>query len=166
MADQVELYFLRHAHAGDPAKWTGPDEQRPLSGKGEQQTERLATFLRGIGFAPDAIVTSPMVRAARTAEILARHVGVPVTVDDRLEGNVDASTVEAILRDAGDPARPVLVGHDPDFSSLVGTLSGGADIPMRKGALARIDIRRPIRPGGGDQRWLVPPDLLERTPTG
>ena len=68
--------------------------------------------------------------------------------------------LEDILRDAGDPLRPVVVGHDPDFSTLVAELCGAPDIPMKKGALARIDIERPLRPGAGTIRWLVPPDLL------
>lgn len=160
MIDAVELYLLRHAHAGDPAEWDGPDEERPLSVKGEKQTDRLARFLAGIGFQPDAIITSPKVRAAQTAEIVAHRLGMPVGLDDRLAGDLGTSTIEAILRDAGDPIRPVLVGHDPDFSSLVGMLCGAGNVPMRKGALARIDIRRPLQPGRGELRWLLPPDLL------
>lgn len=165
MTDPIELYLLRHAHAGDPAGWDGPDEQRPLSPKGEKQTDRLARFLAGIGFQPDAIITSPKTRAAQTAEILAQRVGMPVGVDPRLAGDLGTSTLEAVLRDAGDPLRPVLVGHDPDFSSLVGMLCAG-NVPMRKGALARIDVRRPLQPGRGELRWLVPPDLLRPVPNG
>jgi phosphohistidine phosphatase len=161
VSDQVELYLLRHAHAGDPAEWDGPDEKRPLSPKGEKQTERLARFLAGIGFQPDAVITSPKLRASQTAEILAQRIEMPVRVDDRLAGDLGTSALEAILGDAGDPVRPVLVGHDPDFSSLVETLCGGGNIPIRKGGLARIDIRRPLQPGRGELRWLVPPDLLK-----
>ena len=64
----IELYLLRHADAGDPMAWQGPDAARPLSGKGERQADRLGRFLAGIGFTPDAIITSPKVRAAQTAE--------------------------------------------------------------------------------------------------
>ncbi len=160
MSDPIQLYLLRHAHAGDPAEWDGPDDQRPLSPKGERQSDRLGRFLAGIGFEPDAIITSPKVRAARTAEIVAEPLGLAVRVDERLGGGVGVSALEAILTDAGNPVRPVLVGHDPDFSELVETLSGG-NVPMRKGALARIDSGRPLRPGAGELRWLVPPDLLK-----
>jgi phosphohistidine phosphatase len=159
--DTIELHLLRHAHAGDPATWNGPDEHRPLSPKGERQAERLADFLAGVGFSPDAIVTSPKVRAAGTAEIVARRLAVAVTVDERLGNELGLAELEAILRDAGDPSRPVLVGHDPDFTSLVELLCGADNVPMRKGALARIDIRGPLQPGRGELRWLVPPDLLK-----
>jgi phosphohistidine phosphatase len=157
----IELHLLRHAHAGDPLAWDGPDEARPLSDKGEKQADRLGRFLAGTGFQPDAIITSPKARAAQTAEIVAQRLGIPVGVDERLGGEFGIRALEALLRDAGDPARPVIVGHDPDFTELVAILCGASRVPMRKGALARIDAERPLEPGGGTLRWLVPPDLLK-----
>jgi phosphohistidine phosphatase len=156
----IELYFLRHAHAGDAAAWTAPDALRPLSEKGERQADRLGRFLVRAGFAPDALITSPKVRAARTAEIVAVHLGVPVTADARLAGPFGLDELDAILADAGDPVRPVLVGHDPDFSELLALLAGADHLPMRKSALARVDLDRPLRPDAGTLRWLLPPDLV------
>ncbi len=156
----TELYVLRHAHAGDSAAWTGLDADRPLSAKGERQAERLGRFLASIHFAPDAIITSPKVRAAQTAASVASHLGRSVTIDPRLGEGFDLESLEAVLRDAGDPTRPVIVGHDPDFSDIVTRLCGAAAIPMRKGALARIDVDRPLVDGLGTLRWLLPPDLL------
>ena len=158
----MELYLLRHADAGNPTAWDGPDERRPLSDKGEKQADRLGRFLAGIGFQADAIVTSPKVRAAQTAKIVAERLGLPVGEDERLAGELSIGALEAILRDAGDPVRPVIVGHDPDFTELVAILCGAARVPMKKGSLARIDVARPLEPGGGTLRWLVPPDLLRR----
>ena len=105
------------------------------------------------------MLTSPLVRARETAEIVAELLGVRVRVDPRLGEPLDLATVDAILDDAGSPGRPVVVGHDPDFSEIVTELVG-APILMRKGALARIDVERPLEPGAGDLRWLLPPDLL------
>ena len=92
---------------------------------------------------------------------MARHLGVRYSTDDRLARAFDLATLEELLRDAGDPSRPVVAGHDPDFSELLAELAGAAQIPMRKGALARLDIERPLRPGTGTLRWMVPPDLLK-----
>jgi phosphohistidine phosphatase len=159
-SDSVQLYLLRHAHAGDPMGWSGPDAARPLSPKGEQQAERLARFLASVAFKPDAIITSPKVRAARTAEIVAEALGVEVREDERLAREFDLVTIEAILFDAGEPTKPVLVGHDPDFSDVAAALVGAPSLTMRKGAFARIDADRPLVAGSGTLRWLVPPDLL------
>ena len=54
----------------------------------------------------------------------------------------------------------MVVGHDPDFSMLLSGLIGSAPQGMRKGALATIDIQRPLRAGTGTLRWLIPPELL------
>jgi phosphohistidine phosphatase len=157
----IELHLLRHADAGDPMAWDGPDEARPLSDKGERQADKLGRFLAGVAFAPDAVITSPKVRAAQTAEIVARHLGVPVVVDERLAGGLDIDGVEATLGAAGDPVRPVLVGHDPDFTDLVEVLTTSSAVTMKKGAMLRIDIDRPLAPGGGQLAWLVTPNLLK-----
>ena len=158
----VQLHLLRHAHAGDPFEWDGPDEARPLSPRGERQADRLGRFLAGVGFRTDAIITSPKVRAVQTAEIVAERLGVPVGTDDRLAGDVGLGALEATLLDAGHPTSPILVGHDPDFSDLIVKLCGGLGVPMRKGAFARLDAERPFEPGRATLRWLIPPDLLKQ----
>ena len=153
------IHLLRHAHAGDSAEWDGPDATRPLTEKGRGQAERLGRFLAAQAFRPEAILTSPKVRAAQTAEIVAGHLGLGVGIEERLAGGLDLGVVDAILAEQGSPRSVVLVGHDPDFSELLATLCG-ADIPMRKGALARIEADVPLEPGTGVLRWLIPPDLL------
>ena len=155
----VELCLLRHAHAGDSTTWEQADELRPLTEKGRRQAERLGRLLAAAGFAPDAILASPLVRARETAEIVAGLLGVSTHIEPRLGEPLDLATLDAILDDAGSPRRPLIVGHDPDFSELVSELVG-APILMRKGALARIDIERPMEPGSGELRSLLPPDLL------
>ena len=158
--ERTELYLIRHADAGDPEAWTGSDDVRPLSGKGEKQAKRLGRFLAELGFRPDAVITSPKTRARQTAEIVADSLGVEIAIDERLAGGVDVVAIEAILFDAGEPERPVLVGHDPDLSELTSWIAGAGSIALKKGALVRIDTVRPISESSGTLRWLVPPDLL------
>jgi len=155
----VELCLLRHAHAGDSTRWAGDDELRPLTEKGRRQAERLARHLAAAGYAPDVVLTSPLVRARETAEIVAEILGAPLRVEPRLGEMVDLPALERILADAGDPPRPILVGHDPDFSELASELVA-APIHLRKGTLARIDAERPLEPGAGELAWLLPPDLF------
>ena len=156
----LELYLLRHADAGDPAAWQGPDEARPLSRKGLRQAERLGAFLARLGFAPDAVITSPLVRARETAETVAAALDVPWAEDARLAFGAGLGDVQAVVADHADASRLLLVGHDPDFSELVTDLTG-ADAPMKKGALARLDVVAGVVPGGAVLRWLLPPDLLK-----
>lgn len=157
------LHLLRHAHAGDPERWDAPDAARPLSERGRRQAVRLGALLAAMDERPDVFVTSPKIRAAQTAELVAEAIGAPVVVDARLALGLDVRAVEEILLEsAPDAARPCLVGHDPDFSRILGDLLGIAPVPMRKGAIARIDVARPIAYGRGVLRWLVPPEVVPR----
>ena len=157
----LHLFLLRHADAGDPGAWRGDDDERPLSPKGERQAARLGTFLGERGFQADAIVSSPKVRARRTAEIVGAAIGVDVSLDERLGEGASPSTVDAIAAELGQPRRLVIVGHDPDFSHLLAWLSGADGLSMKKGAFARIDVAGKVDDGRGTLRWLVPPDLLD-----
>ena len=154
------LHLLRHADAGDPARWPGPDSERPLSPLGIEQIERLVAHLVAVGFESDAVLSSPKRRAIETAGPVAAAFGLEVVVDQRLGGALTLADVDAILQGAGDPRSPVLVGHDPDFRDLLTTLVGAIDLSMKKGALARIEARRPFEAGAARLRWLLPPDAL------
>jgi phosphohistidine phosphatase SixA len=154
-----ELYLLRHAHAGDPAKWQGDDAARPLSDKGREQAARLGAFLADHGFGTPAIRTSPRLRALQTAQIVGAALGVEPMVDERLGRHLRLPDLSAVLADAG-AARVVVVGHDPDFSELAAELIDADELLLRKGAMARFDLVPPLRVGGGTLRWLLPADLL------
>ena len=157
----ISVHLLRHAHAGDPERWSGDDAARPLSDKGRRQAERLGRFLEDYDDAPDLFITSPKVRAADTAEIVAKAVGSKVVVDPRLAADLDADALADILLAHADADRPCVVGHDPDFSELLGELLGLPPIPMRKGAIARVDVEKRDRLAGrGTLRFMIPPDLL------
>ncbi|HYH92872.1 MAG TPA: histidine phosphatase family protein [Candidatus Saccharimonadales bacterium] len=158
----MRLHLLRHAHAGDAATWDRPDAERPLSDKGRAQAERLGKHLAAVDAELGLFLTSPKVRARDTAVIVAAALGANVEEDDRLAEGFLVSTLEEILRDHGDPDPVTLVGHDPDFSEVLATLIGARELPMRKGAVARVELDRPLTPEGGELRWLLTPDLLKR----
>jgi phosphohistidine phosphatase SixA len=153
------LYLLRHAHAGDPEGWAGDDDLRPLSEKGRRQATRLGETLARWSEAPDLFITSPRLRARETAELAAEPLGAGVVVDQRLARPLDAALVAEICA-AHDASRPCLVGHDPDFSEVLGEVLGIGAVPMRKGAFARVDFEGSIRAGRGTIRVLLPPELL------
>ena len=110
---------------------------------------------------PDVIVTSPKVRSTQTAELVAATLGMTVRVDDRLAAGFGRRELWDLLDGLG-AREPMLVGHDPDLTELLGYLIDAAGVPLRKGALATVDVA--MQPAGisGTLRWLVPPDLLEK----
>jgi phosphohistidine phosphatase len=155
----VEVYLLRHADAGNPDKWTGDDADRPLSPKGRRQSERLGRFLARNGFKPNAIISSPKVRALQTAELVAAALGTRIETDHRLGMPVDIDLLSKIVAESGGE-RVVLVGHDPDMSDLAAEMMGAQYLPLKKGEIARFDTTLPLQPAGALLRWLVPPDLI------
>ena len=140
-------------------EWEGDDDLRPLTSKGRKQAERLGRFLCEHGIRPDVIVSSPKVRALQTAEIVGAELGMTVRSDSRLAGGFGKRELWALLDDLG-AREPMLVGHDPDFSQLLGYLIDAAGLTMRKGALATVDLETRLGDGEGVLRWLLPPELL------
>jgi 8-oxo-dGTP diphosphatase len=98
----VDLYVVRHAHAGSRSAWDGRDLTRPLSKKGRRQAEAIADLLAEAGI--ERMLSSPARRCIETLEPLADRLGVTVEGDDRLaEGAraVAALSLAAELQDFG-----------------------------------------------------------------
>jgi phosphohistidine phosphatase len=155
----IRLHLLRHAHAGDAYEWSGDDALRPLTHKGRRQAERLGRFMCEHDIRPDVIVSSPKVRALQTAEIVAAELGMTVRREDRLGDGFGKEDLWALLDELG-AREPLLVGHDPDLSTLLTYLIDTSGLSMRKGALATVDLETRLGDGEGVLRWLLPPELL------
>jgi phosphohistidine phosphatase len=123
------LWLLRHGDAKDGS----PDAERPLTKKGERQSRAAGEALAGLGVKLEACLTSPKVRAAETARLACKPLGVEPRQEPKLAGGpFDAEQLAAGLDEV------LLVGHDPDFSMAVHDLTG-AQVRLKKGGLAGID---------------------------
>ncbi len=124
------IYLLRH---GDAETDDGDDAARRLTAKGRRQAEVAGLALDRLGAEIDACLTSPKVRAADTAHLACRPLG--IAPERRVElrgGPFDALELAAGRGDV------LFVGHEPDFSNEVARLTG-AKVKLRKGGLAVID---------------------------
>jgi phosphohistidine phosphatase len=66
----MNLFFLRHGKAHPRSPQWRPDSKRPLTQEGENAMFDVARGIKALGLSFDVILTSPYVRALRTAEIL------------------------------------------------------------------------------------------------
>jgi phosphohistidine phosphatase len=125
------IWLLRHgdAEAGE----SKPDADRDLTEKGERQSRNAGKALKALGVPLDVCLTSPKLRAKRTAELACAELDVPVEEDDRLGGG-DFDPLEL----AAGRGEVMLVGHEPDFSSAVALVTGSR-VKMKKGGIAAID---------------------------
>ncbi|MFY9632464.1 MAG: histidine phosphatase family protein [Candidatus Cybelea sp.] len=157
----MRLYFLRHGVAVEPNEWTGRDFERPLTREGIGRMEREARAIAELSLDLEAIVTSPLLRARQTAEIVASRLKLQdaLVLDDRLAGGFDVKSCAAILADHADARALMLVGHEPACSLTVGSLAGDASIEIKKGALAGIELSGPSSTHG-TLFCLIPPKVL------
>jgi phosphohistidine phosphatase len=124
------LWLLRH---GDAAEGS-PDAERPLTDKGKEQARAAGRALKELGVKPAACLTSPKVRALDTARIACEELGIEPQLEPKLAGG--PFDPEALAAGLGDDV--LLVGHDPDFSMAVHSLTG-AQVRMKKGGLAGVE---------------------------
>jgi 8-oxo-(d)GTP phosphatase len=68
------VVLVRHGHAGSRSDWEGPDDLRPLDGKGQRQARRLAEVLPVFG--PVSIASVERTRCRQTVQPLAEAMGV------------------------------------------------------------------------------------------
>jgi phosphohistidine phosphatase len=156
----LELFFLRHARAVARANWAREDSERPLTERGREDAARMAVFMAKLGHPLDAIITSPYKRALETADIMARHLNMTdkLISDERLAPGFDVKRLEAILEDHPDAIALMFVGHEPDFSGVVGRVSGGRVI-IKKGGIAYLEsIQASLEKA--NLVWLVQPSIL------
>jgi phosphohistidine phosphatase len=130
----MQLYLVRHAEAAGGE----PDELRPLTPAGREQARSLGERLRESGVRPDAIVTSPLLRARETAALVARELGVEAVPDDRLAPGATADQITSAVAGRGETV--VIVGHQPDCSRIAGVLTGAPEPDFPPGGVVPITL--------------------------
>lgn len=151
------LYFLRHGKAG--AARAKDDDARELTAQGQAELRAAAHLWRRLNLRPEAVISSPLPRALRTAELFCEAVGGAPIVDDRLRPGADWGSLARAMADHPDARRVMFVGHEPDLSSAVALLTGASSVRMRKGGLACVEFYGVPEPGTGELAWLLDPDL-------
>jgi phosphohistidine phosphatase len=163
----MELYLIRHGIAED--KRLGiKDEERSLTKEGRQKTEKVAQKLVKLGLNFDLILTSPLVRARQTAEIL---------IAEKLSSKLEESShlapngeISSWLKDWLEPrnysenTQLALVGHEPDFTNWAEILLWGKvkeSLVLKKAGMIGIKLPETGSPLGRSQMfWLTSPKYL------
>jgi phosphohistidine phosphatase len=153
------VYFVRHGIAEEPETFEGSDAERPLTDKGRRKMAAIGSGLADRQVKPDTILTSPLVRARQTAEIVAKALGGCSVDDDRRLASFDDHGLGTILKDHADADSLMLVGHEPAMSAVIGHAIGDGRVEMKKGAVACVEFRDPASPRG-ELLWLAPPKIL------
>ena len=160
MARPVELYLVRHAIAEERGPKWPDDGKRPLSARGVARFREVVRGLRAVDVRVDVVLTSPLLRATQTADLLAAGLepSPPVEIVEPLAPGVTPKALAGVLSRAK-RARIAVVGHEPDLGALAAHLVGASrPLAFRKGGVCRVDLDGPGGPGR--LAWFAPPRIL------
>jgi phosphohistidine phosphatase len=163
MPGPYELYLVRHGLAAERGEAWPDDSKRPLTDDGMSQMRKAARGLARLGLTLDVVLTSPLVRARQTAEILAGALEPrpPLVTVDSLAPEGNYAAIVADLEKYERKTRIALVGHEPALGELAARLVGSRHpIEFKKGGVCRIDVEDIPPSGPGDLRWLLTPKIL------
>ena len=166
--DEYELYIMRHGLAVMRGVTTVLDDaKRPLTPEGKQKMREIASGLVRAGLEADWIVSSPLVRAVETAEIVGEALGSrpPLDTCEALRPGGAPEAFIAFLAKRSNRRRVLVVGHEPDLGELAARLIGAgrnANMPFKKGGccLITFSVFPPKSPGR--LVWWLPPRVMRK----
>jgi phosphohistidine phosphatase len=155
------LYVMRHANAGLPRPNPLLDVKRGLVKEGKDQCILMARTLSALKVQIDAVISSPLKRALQTAQFVATELGheAKIEVSQALAPDGSYTDFQALLNAHEGLDGILVVGHNPNLMQFISRLATGngtgANLRLRKGAIARFDLdRHPAQ-----LQWLIDPRL-------
>jgi phosphohistidine phosphatase len=163
----MNLFFLRHAKACARSRKWRPDGTRPLTRDGEKKMFEAARGIQTLDVSFDLILTSPYIRAFRTAEILGEVFNAKKVFETRnLVAEAEPKAIiDEINKNFSALKQIVLVGHEPFMTRLISILLSGKDtlsIELRKGGLCKLSVKDLSFGPCASLDWLLTPRQLAR----
>lgn len=154
------IYFVRHGKAEDFGP-SGADADRRLTAEGRREVAAVAKHLRRLDEKIGIVLSSPLRRAVETAELFAEELAVKTEVAGELDPPVSAVKILALVK-AHAEHRIVLAGHEPGFGQTIARwLDANLHaVPLKKAAIARLDVPEEGEGGSIELAWLATPDVF------
>ena len=166
MATPIELYIVRHAIAAERGPNYPDDRERPLTSEGIARFKQVVEGLKSLDVKLDVVLTSPLVRASHTAELLVAGIGGKTsleTLEALQPGGRQTLVLEALTKYSRRAKRIALVGHEPDLGELTSRLlRARGTFEYKKGGVGCIELDGAMPTGPGTLRWLLPPRGLRK----
>jgi phosphohistidine phosphatase len=164
----MSLYFFRHGEAFQMGEeGLKSDEERFLTPKGIKVTKQVCQALQTMEVQGDLILTSPLVRARQTADIVSEVLEIPaLQVEEGLAYEDAMEDLYLSLSDRAYGKDVFLVGHQPHLGDWVARLVGGTQsglVQLSKSGVARVDLlSSPGQVPIGELRWLMTAKQLKQ----
>jgi len=156
------VYFLRHASAGQPLASPKKDEKRALDKEGIEQCGYVGRALAALDVQVDIIISSPLKRSTQTAALVGNEMGHEgkLQIEAALRPQASFADFRKMLDKYASQEAVLVVGHNPNLSEFLGRLVSQtgceASLDLRKGAVARVELRR----NSGSLHWCLTPKIL------
>ncbi len=164
----MTLYILRHGTAENAPPAGGDDGARRLTARGREKVREAAAAMRALGLKFGAILTSPLPRAAETAELVvaAYPVAPACEVLNALAPGTSPAETIAALRSYERHDHLMIVGHEPGLSGIASLLlTGSANsvaFDLKKAGMIALELSDGIERGGAQLRWMLTSRQLRR----
>ncbi len=161
----MNLFVLRHASAGTRRVNPVLDLKRPLDKDGKRHCLHLGMILNAMDMQFDLIVSSPLKRSLQTAQLVGTETGYEskILISNALSPSAKLPQFQRLLRECAAYENLLVVGHNPNLSTFLGSLIGAnvnpadetdrARVRLRKGSMARLSLQR----GPATLQWLLDP---------
>jgi phosphohistidine phosphatase len=156
------VYFLRHANAGERMLSPKKDEKRGLDKEGIEQCGYVGRALAALDVQVDAMISSPLKRSTQTASLVGNEMGFEgkLQIEPALRPQATFAEFRKLLDKYARHDAIMVVGHNPNLSEFLGRIISvtgcEATTELRKGAVARVDLRR----SSGSLSWCLTPKVV------
>ncbi|HXY48054.1 MAG TPA: phosphohistidine phosphatase SixA [Terriglobales bacterium] len=156
------VYLLRHASAGQRLASPKKDEKRALDKEGIEQCGYVGRALAALDVQVDIIISSPLKRSTQTAALVGNEMGHEgkLQIEAALRPQASFADFRKMLDKYASQEAVLVVGHNPNLSEFLGRLVSQtgceASLDLRKGAVARVELRR----NSGSLHWCLTPKIL------
>jgi len=159
------VYLIRHAIAVPHGTRGVAEDDRYLTEEGIEKMKKAAAGLRALSVRPELILTSPLVRARQTADILKETLDqeIPIEFADALSPSGNRKALYDILRQQAKLGSIILVGHQPSLGEIAGEIAwGSADsyVELKKGGACCLEVEALSPIPRGILLWLLTPAIL------
>jgi phosphohistidine phosphatase len=158
------LYIVRHSDAVASGTPGVPEDDRPLTEKGIKKMREVARGLLAVDVKPELILSSPLPRARRTAEIIVEEMGggIPLKMTDALGPSGSRSALYRELRADRKLTALMIVGHQPALGEIAGEIAWGSAehyLELKKGGTCALEVGRLDPTPSGTLLWLLTPAI-------
>jgi phosphohistidine phosphatase len=156
------IYFLRHASAGQRLTNPKKDEKRALDKDGIQQCGMVGRALAALDVQVDAIISSPLKRAAQTASLVGNELSYEARIqfEDAVRPGASFADFRRMLEKYAKQENIMVIGHNPNLSEFFGRMISEAGceagVELKKGAVAKVETNR----NSAVLQWCLTPKVI------